>query len=260
MPGAIPQGYINAAGFQGGHVRRRVDHDVDLGMGLAPQRADQPVVRLVGQSQIERGDKRAGTLDESVSLYHEDNFAAVPQLTMVWPTVDQFHPDSYALEILSEYLSEGKRAPLNEVLIDERKLTSGVSTFNYGKVLSGEFYLTTKANAGEDLDELVPAIDTAFARFEENGISQADLDRIKAGYEVQFYGQLQSVLGKAIALGVGHLLQHKHPNVLFPVRATVHRSTLLHDSAQSARARWTACPRSSPPCPRCGRTPAGCPW
>ena len=92
-------------------------------------------------------DKRAGTLDESVSLYHEDNFAAVPQLTMVWPTVDQFHPDSYALEILSEYLSEGKRAPLNEVLIDERKLTSGVSTFNYGKVLSGE----VDAGAAKDL-------------------------------------------------------------------------------------------------------------
>jgi zinc protease len=172
------------------------DFDVDEAKGL--------IEKYFGE--IPRGpdvnprDERAGTLDESVSLYHEDNFAAVPQLTMVWPTVDQFHPDSYALEILSEYLSEGKRAPLNEVLIDERKLTSGVSTFNYGKVLSGEFYLTTKANAGEDLDELVPAIDTAFARFEENGISQADLDRIKAGYEVQFYGQLQSVLGKAIAL------------------------------------------------------------
>ena len=149
---------------------------------------------------VDPRDTRAGVLDENLSLYHQDNFATVPQLTMVWPTVDQFHPDSYALEVLSEYLSEGKRAPLNEVLIDEQKLTSNVSTFNYGKVLSGEFYLMTKANAGEDLDALVPAIEAAFQRFEENGISQADLNRIKAGYEVKFYGQLQSALGKAIAL------------------------------------------------------------
>ena len=119
---------------------------------------------------------------------------------MVWPTVDQFHPDSYALEILSEYLSEGKRAPLNEVLIDEQKLTSSISTFNYGKVLSGEFYLMINANAGEDLDALLPAVESAFGRFEKNGISQADLDRIKAGFEVKFYSQLESVLGKAITL------------------------------------------------------------
>jgi zinc protease len=149
---------------------------------------------------VEPRDTRAGTLAENLSLYHEDNFATVPQLTMVWPTVDQFHPDSYALEVMSEYLSKGKRAPLNEVLIDEQKLTSSVSTFNYGKVLSGEFYLLTRANADEDLDELLPAVETAFQRFEENGISQDDLDRIKAGYEVEFYGKLQSALGKAIAL------------------------------------------------------------
>jgi zinc protease len=143
---------------------------------------------------------RAGNLVENRSFYHEDNFATVPQLTMVWPTVDQYHPDSYALEVMSEYLSEGKRAPLNEVLIDEQKLTSNVSTFNYGKVLSGEFFLMTRANAGEDLDQMLPAIQSAFQRFEDDGISQSDLDRIKAGYEVDFYGQLQSALGKAIAL------------------------------------------------------------
>ena len=149
---------------------------------------------------VDEREPRAGTLSENLSFYHEDNFATVPRLTMVWPTVDQFHPDNYALEVLSQYLSDGKRAPLNEVLIDEQKLTSGVTTFNYRKVLSSEFFLVINANADEDLDKLLPAVQTAFDRFEENGISQADLERIKAGYEVMFYGELQSVLGKSIAL------------------------------------------------------------
>jgi len=140
-------------------------------------------------------------LSENKSLFHEDSFAKVPRLTMVWPTVDQFHSDSLVLDVLSEYLSDGKRAPLNEVLIDEQKLTSSVSTFNYGKELAGEFYLFVDANAGGDLDELVPAVETAFRRFEESGIAQEDLDRIKAGYEVNFHNRLQSALGKAIELG-----------------------------------------------------------
>jgi zinc protease len=157
--------------------------------------------------EIPRGDEvvarevRPVTLSESISLSHEDSFATVPQLTLVWPTVDQFHPDSYALEVLSEYLAEGKRAPLNEVLIDEQKLTSRVTMFNYGKELAGELYLFVNSKAGEDLDGLLPALHSAFQRFEANGISQDDLDRIKAGYEVDFYGQLQSALGKAVALG-----------------------------------------------------------
>jgi len=52
-----------------------------------------------------------------------------------------------------------------------------------------------------NLDAFPDALNTAFQRFEDNGISQEDLDRIKAGYEVQFYGQLENALGKAILLG-----------------------------------------------------------
>jgi len=71
---------------------------------------------------------RPSNLSKNKSLYYVDNFATLPQLTAVWPTVDQTHPDSYALDILSQYLTDGKSAPLNEVLVDETKLTSGVST------------------------------------------------------------------------------------------------------------------------------------
>lgn len=156
--------------------------------------------------EIPRGDlvedfaPRAGVLETSLSFYHEDNFATVPQLTMVWPAVEQYHPDSYALNILSNYLTSGKRAPLNEVLIDEEKLTTDVSSFYYGKEVSGEFYIFISPNEGEDIDGLIEPLGRAFSRFETNGISQADLDRIKTGLEVSYYDTLQSALGKAIQL------------------------------------------------------------
>lgn len=150
---------------------------------------------------VERREVRPAFLDQSKSLYHEDNFATVPQLSMVWPGVDQLHEDSYALEILSEYLSVGKTAPLNEVLIDEEQLTSEIGIFNNTAELAGELFIIMNANADEDLDTLVPAVQKGLARFEENGISQEALDRIKAGLEVQFYDDIQSALGKAIQLG-----------------------------------------------------------
>ncbi len=143
---------------------------------------------------------RAGKLDANIKLIHEDNFATVPRLTHVWPTVEQYHPDSYALEILASYLTSGKTAPFNEVLVDEKKLSPGLAAFSNSSEIAGEFYLIAPSNAGTDLDALMPGIETAFARFEENGIPQKDLDRIKAGVEVSFYGNFDSALNKSIAL------------------------------------------------------------
>ena len=143
---------------------------------------------------------RPGKLDATIKLIHEDNFATVPRLTHVWPTVEQYHPDSYALEILASYLTDGKTAPFNEVLVDEEKLSPGLAAFASTSEIAGEFYLIAPSNAGTDLDELMPGIEAAFARFEENGIPQKDLNRIKAGVEVDFYGNFDSALNKSIAL------------------------------------------------------------
>ncbi|MEQ1644983.1 MAG: pitrilysin family protein, partial [Pyrinomonadaceae bacterium] len=54
--------------------------------------------------------KRAGVVKETVKLYHEDNYATLPELTRAWPTVEQYHPDSYPLNVLADYFSNGKKA------------------------------------------------------------------------------------------------------------------------------------------------------
>src|SRR5215204_5490869 len=76
--------------------------------------------------KIEPQAKRPCAIRETARLYHEDNFARLPELTLAWSTVEQFHPDSYALDILAEYLSQGKKAPLYKVLVENKKLTSNV--------------------------------------------------------------------------------------------------------------------------------------
>ncbi len=156
--------------------------------------------------EIKRGEevppleKRPTVVSKTKKLYYEDNFARLPQLTMTWPTVPVYHPDSYPLEILSAYLSQGKKAPFNQVLIDEQQLTSNVTMYNYTTELAGQYRLQVRAFDGKDLDEVATQIDIAFAKFEAEGISQADLDRIKAGQETGFYSGLSSVLGKGFQL------------------------------------------------------------
>ncbi|MEX2362084.1 MAG: pitrilysin family protein, partial [Balneolaceae bacterium] len=139
-------------------------------------------------------------VQETKKLYYEDNFARLPELRMVWPGVDQYHPDSYPLDILMELLADGKKAPLYEVLVEEEELTSGVFMNNSNSELAGEISVIVRAYPGTNLNEVSEAIDKAMLKFEEEEFSEADLSRIKAGIETGFYNGLSSVLGKAFQL------------------------------------------------------------
>jgi zinc protease len=157
-------------------------------------------------SEIKRGEdvkplpKRPGMVRETVKFYHEDNFARLPELTMAWAAVEQFHPDSYALDVLAQYLAQGKKAPFYQVLVEDKKLAPNVRMGNDTSELAGQFELAVRAFDGKDLDEVAAAIGEAFAKFEKEGISEKDLSRIKAGQETQFYNSLSSVLGKGSQL------------------------------------------------------------
>ncbi|MGB0788823.1 MAG: insulinase family protein, partial [Marinirhabdus sp.] len=140
------------------------------------------------------------TLAETKRLYHEDNFAKAPQLNMVWPTTEQYTDDAYALDFLSEILSQGKKAPLYKVLVKEKNLTSRTSAYNNAQELAGEFHVRITANAGVDLDKVEEGINQAFALFEEEGVTDRDIERIKAGLETSFYNGISSVLGKSFQL------------------------------------------------------------
>nr|WP_246206089.1 pitrilysin family protein [Fulvivirga aurantia] len=140
------------------------------------------------------------SLEESKMLYHEDDYAKVPDLRMVYPTVESYHPDSWALSALAEILTEGKRAPLYKELVEGTEYAQSVFAYNNSSELAGEFNIGVRAKDGVDLDSVYAAIQTALNQFEQNGFSDKDLQRIKARQETSFYNGISSVLGKAFQL------------------------------------------------------------
>ena len=137
------------------------------------------------------------TLASTVRLYHEDNFAKAPQLTMVFPTVEKFSKESYALNFLGDLLANTKKSPLYVVLVKDKKLTSRVMTRNGSQELAGSFMISVGANPGVNLTDVEKAIFEGFAKFEKDGFAEEDLTRIKAGYETRFYNSFASDQGKA---------------------------------------------------------------
>lgn len=145
-------------------------------------------------------EPRRVTLSETKRFYHEDNFARAPQLHMVWPTLEQYTEDAYALDFLSQLLSDGKKAPMYKVLVKEKELTSRVSAYNNSQELAGEFHVVVTANSSKKLADVENAIKESFKKFEEEGVSEKDVERIKASLETGFYNSISSVLGKSFQL------------------------------------------------------------
>ncbi|RYY41152.1 MAG: insulinase family protein [Chitinophagaceae bacterium] len=140
-------------------------------------------------------------LTETKSLWFEDNFAKLPEYTMVFPTVESYHKDVYALNILAQLLAGSKTAPLYQTVVSQRKLAPNVSANNNAKELAGEFSIRVRGNADTKLDDVQAAILESFSRFERSGFTDADLARIKAQLETNLYAGLESILSKAQRLG-----------------------------------------------------------
>lgn len=139
-------------------------------------------------------------LTESKRASYEDNFARSPELNMVFPTVENYSADAYALSMFGQLFSNGKKAPLYKVIVEEKKLAPSASGFQRSSEITGSFGIRIRAFPDILLTDVEAAIMEAFARFEEDGFTEDDLDRIKARVETGFYNGISSVLGKSFQL------------------------------------------------------------
>jgi len=172
----------------------------DFEEGNAKELVEKYFGEIKKRQEVASLDVQNVTLDETKRLYHEDNFATAPQLNIVWPTVEQYTDDAYALDILGEILSDGKNAPLYRVLVEDMELASQPYAWNGSDQIAGKFRISVTANSGVDLDSVETGITKAFALFEKEGVKEADIERIKAGLETDFYNGISSVLGKSFQL------------------------------------------------------------
>jgi zinc protease len=152
-----------------------------------------------------RGDVTAlapmpAQLMQSKSLYHEDNFAKLAELTLTFATIEHYQKDAYALDLLADLLSEGKQSVLYRNLVEQDKLAPGATANNQSSELAGTFTLKVRAFDGIKLDRVKTSIDNALAEFSKSGFSDQQLARIMTRRETRFYQGLTSVFEKASTL------------------------------------------------------------
>ncbi|MCZ6701819.1 MAG: insulinase family protein, partial [Ignavibacteria bacterium] len=139
-------------------------------------------------------------LDETKRAYHEDNFAESPELNMVYPTVELFTSDSYALDFLGELLAGNKKSPIFKVIVEEKKLAPSVTAFQASEEIAGTFRIRVRSFPDIKLSDVESALTEAFALFEKEGFTKKDVERVKARLETNYYNGISSVLSKSFQI------------------------------------------------------------
>ena len=147
-------------------------------------------------------EPQSTSLKKSKKLYYLDKFAKLPELRIVFPTIENYHPDSYALNTLGDLLSDGKNSPFYKEIVEKKKLAPSASASNYSSEIAGQFSIRVRSNPNVSLDDVYKSIKTALENFENDGIEDKDLLRIKAGQETAFYNGISTNLNKALQLGL----------------------------------------------------------
>ncbi len=150
--------------------------------------------------EVQKPQPQQVSLSASKSLFFEDNFAKLPELRIVFPSVEEYHKDSYPLKVLGQLLSGSKKSPLYQLIVEVNKLAPSVTSYQNSNEIAGEFVVSIRANAQVDLDDVKAAITDALDQFEKEGVEEKDLQRIKGELETSLYQGISTVLNKAFQL------------------------------------------------------------
>jgi len=155
---------------------------------------------LKAGNKVENMNPMPIVLNETKKAYHEDNFAESPELNVVYPTVEQFTKDAYALDFLGELLAGNKKSPIYKVIVEEKKLAPSVSASQESEELAGTFRIRVRSFPDVNLTDVENALTEAFALFEKDGFSEKDVERVKARLETNYYNGISSIFNKSFQL------------------------------------------------------------
>ena len=136
-------------------------------------------------------------LAETKKVMWEDDFARLPQISLYYSGVEQYHPDSYALSYFTSLFAGGKKSPLYKVIVEEKKLAPNAGAGAMAREIAGQVSVSIRAFNNVDLNDVYAAIQEAFTRFETEGVDVEELERLKVMQEVNAYSRLAGIQGKS---------------------------------------------------------------
>ncbi|GAB3932857.1 M16 family metallopeptidase [Mucilaginibacter myungsuensis] len=130
---------------------------------------------------------------------YTDNYARVPLLSIMYPTVPNYDKDMVALMCLAQVLGKGKNSVLYQNLV-KKQLALDATVDNIFAELSGELSVMLFPLGNKTLAEMEELYNQALTEFEKRGITDDDLEKFKGSAVSDLVSDLQNVSGKVSRL------------------------------------------------------------
>ena len=145
---------------------------------------------------VERPNIALAKLDANKRLVYEDR-VQVPRLYIQWPSVGAKNADDTPLSVMSSILSGSRTARLTKALVYDSQVASQIIAFQNGNEDVGQFQVIVIPRPDHTLSEIEDAVDQVIKKFIAEGPTAEELEKAKAGLELDFLRGLESNLGKA---------------------------------------------------------------
>ncbi len=129
----------------------------------------------------------------------------IPAIIQAYNLPPKNHPDSYALDMLSTYLTGGNSSLLTKELVDNQQKALGVYAFPLELEDGGIFIMQALPNMGVDPDDLESEVDRLIKEVKASGISEREFEKLQNIMENNIVSQNSSMEGIAQNLAMARV-------------------------------------------------------
>jgi zinc protease len=139
------------------------------------------------------------SLDKDRYVSYTDNYARLPLLAIVYPTVPNYSKDMAALQCLAQVLGQGRNSILFQQMVKNQTALQA-SAFPLFYELAGELIFQLVPSPGKSLADMEKSFRASLDSFEQKGVTEDDVAKFRGSRESQLINGLQSVQGKGVQL------------------------------------------------------------
>ena len=162
---------------------------------FAPIPAKTPPREIRTVEPQQKGERRVFVKKASVST---------PNVMLAYHIPETSHQDTYALDLLAAILGEGKSSRLYQALVNNQ-IALGVETYMPESFDPNLFYFYGVAAADINAAQLEQALLAEIAKVVTDGVTEAELEKVKNLRLMGFYRTLETIDGKADTIGTYEL-------------------------------------------------------
>lgn len=142
-----------------------------------------------------------------------DNNIQIPAIMVAYRTPGMTSKESIMLELASSVLSQGSSSRMYKKMVDDKKNSLFVGSFNYALEDYGAYITYAGPNNNTPLDSLLADMDEEVAKLQTELVNENEFKKLQNNYETDYIGKNAKMLGVAENLADGYTFYKNTNNV-----------------------------------------------